>query len=470
MLPNPKNYVIYPAIVRADHETLMSIIPTERAFLLFDSEEYKITVIAVDGDDSYYKVETHDTFAVTAKNGVLQFPYVFKGEQEYLIYLKQGEVAKGDLHVYSLKDDLYALSPLRGDFHGHSFRSDGNRDPAALAGHYREQGYDFFTLTDHNRFYPGGEIDETYAGVKLGITRVKGEEVHSPGSVVHIVHAGGKKSVCEQYVHDRENYEAKIAEYMIRVPDAIPEKYRSRYAKAMWATDAIHDAGGLAIFPHPYWKPGASKMHNVRDEFAKILLQSGMFDAYELIGGMEQIGCNRSVALWSDLRAEGLKISVVGSSDVHHTRNAYSFPHYFTICFAEKNENDSIIDAVRRGYSVAVEAEGADYARQHRCYGTLRLVSYAQFLLTYYFPELQRICQGEGVAMRTYAIGQADAALIELLVAQTENFKDQYFGRKAAVLPSASVIEFENRWRARHLEGPHTKGSSVDLEKANRQI
>lgn len=470
MLPSPSNFAIYPSIVRADRETLMTIVPTERAFLLFEGEEYTVTVIAVDGDDSYYNVESHVHLSLVANDGVIKFPYTFNGEQEYLIYLKCGDVTKGDLHVYSLKDDLYVLSPLRGDFHAHSFRSDGGRDPAALAGHYREQGYDFFTLTDHNRFYPGGEIDETYAGVKLGITRVKGEEVHSPDSVVHIVHAGGSKSVCEQYLNDRENYEAKITEYMSRVPENIPEEYRSRYAKAMWATDAIHEAGGIAIFPHPYWKPGPSKMHNVRDEFAKILLKSGMFDAYELIGGMGQVGCNRSVALWNDLRAEGLKISVVGSSDVHILRDGYSFPHYFTVCFAENNDNDSIIDAVKRGNSVAVEAVGDEYKRQYRCYGSLRLVSYAQFLLTYYFPALQRICQGEGIAMRTYAMGQADAALIELQVAQTVNFKDQYFGRKPAILPSESIIEFENRWRARHLEGPHTKGSAVDLEKANRQI
>ena len=144
---------------------------------------------------------------------------------------------------------------------------------------------------------------------------------------------------------------------------------------------------------------------------------------------------------------------------------------YFTICFAEKNENDSIIDAVRCGNSVAVESTGGEYEREHRCYGSLRLVSYAQFLLTYYFPELQRICQGEGVAMRTYAMGQATASLIECQVAQTENFVDQFFGRKAAILPSESIRAFEAKWRKVHLtQGPETKGSSVDLKRGNRQI
>ena len=470
MLPNPKNYAIYPAIVPSKKETIMSIVPTERAFLLFDGEEYNITVIAVDGDENYYTVETHVHLTVKAKDGVIRFPYTFDGEQEHLILLSKGDVSKGELHVYSLEEDLYALMPLRGDFHGHSYRSDGNRDPSALAGHYREQGYDFFSLTDHNRFYPGGEIDEVYSGVRLGISRVRGEEVHSPDSVVHIVHVGGNESVCEQYISERDAYNEKIAECLTRVPDNIPEKYRLRYAKAMWATDAIHAAGGLAIFPHPYWKPNPSKVHNVCDEFAKILLMSGMFDAYELIGGMGQIGRNRSVALWGDLRADGLKIPVVGSSDVHILCGATTFPDCFTICFAEKNENDSIIDSVRRGNCVAVEAVGDEHKRQYRCFGSLRLVSYAQFLLTYYFPELQRICQGEGVAMRTYAMEQCDASLIELQVAQTENFKNQYFGIKEASLPSEKMRDFENRWRERHLLGPHTKGSSVDLEKINRQI
>lgn len=471
MLPNPQKYTVLPAVVPSEQETLMTVIPCERAFLLFEGEAYQLTVIAVDGDDSYYHIETHDKLTLIAHDGVLTFPYTFWGEQEYLLLLEYQEKKIAELHVYSLDKDLYALRPLRGDFHGHSYRSDGAQDPAALAGHYREQGYDFFSLTDHNRFYPGGEIDEVYAGVRLGITRVRGEEVHSPDSVVHIVHVGGNESVAAQYVLDRDNYEKKIVAYMEKVPSEIPEQYRTRYAKAMWATDAIHAAGGLAIFPHPYWRPSPTRMHNVRDEFAKILIKSGMFDAYELLGGMGQVGCNRSVALWGELRAEGIVIPVVGSSDVHGFYNSDSFPHYFTVCFAEANENDSILRAIQNGMSVAVEGEGEEYHRTYRAYGSLRLVSYAQFLLTYYFPKLQRICQGEGIAMRTYAMGQADAALIELQVEQTENFVDQFFGRKAAVLPDASIRAFEEKWREIHLtQGPETKGSSVDLKKGNRQI
>ena len=374
-----------------------------------------------------------------------------------------------EFHLYSLKEDLYRLSPLRGDFHSHSYRSDGNPDPSDEAGHYREQGYDFYALTDHNRFFPGGEIDETYAGIKMGFARVTGEEVHAPGSVVHIVHVGGKSSVADLYVHDREGYEKQAAEYIAKVPAHVPEEFRERYALCQWTTDRIHEAGGVAIFAHPYWIPG-SRMHNVKTEYAKLLMTSGMFDAYELVGGMGQAGVNLSVALWNDLRVEGLNMPVVGSSDVHGLAKSYSFPYYFTLCFAEKNENDAIAASVKAGNCVAVETSGDEYARHWRCYGSLRLVTYAQFLLRYYFQPRERMCAGEGVAMRAFAIGEADASLIEQHAALVQSYTDRFFGKKPPILPTPAMLAFEDKWREVQMNGPISKGSLVYDCGVSRQI
>jgi hypothetical protein len=202
-------------------------------------------------------------------------------------------------------------------------------------------------------------------------------------------------------------------------------------------------------------------MHNVRDELAKIFLTSGMFDVYELIGGMGQVGINRSINLWADLRSEGLKISVVGSSDVHGMEKSEDFPHSFTICFAESAEHDAIINAVRTGHTVAVEATGAEYDRRYRCYGNLRLVSYAHFLLQHYFPKRQRICQGEGTAMRGYLMGEVDASMLEAQVAYSGDWRDRFLGRIAPVLPSVAIRDFEARARAVHATGPVTKGSRI---------
>lgn len=463
MLPTPKNYSILPAVVPANEETLMTIVPNEKAFLLFENETYTVTIIPVNGDEtSYYQPTLQVTVEAVARDGVLRFPYTFEGEQEHVVILRYGEKELQKMAVFSAEADLYALYPLKGDLHAHSYRSDGKRDPSAEAGHYREQGYDFFALTDHNRYFPGGEIDETFSDINTGFIRIRGEEVHTPGSVVHIVHVGGKTSVTDQYCSNREQYEKDVAELEKQVPANVPDKYRTRYAMAMWATAKIHEAEGLAIFVHPYWRPGKSMVHNVTDEFARILMMSGMFDAYELVGGMGQPGNNRSIALWGELRLEGFKLPVVGSSDVHGFEKSSTFPHLFTIAFAEGDSHDAIIDAIRKGNTVAVEATGNEYERHFRCYGSLRLVTYAQFLLQHYFPEHQRLCHGEGVAMRAYAMEDCFGVLVEMQRVLVNNHANRFFGRTEPLLPSKEIIAFENKWREIQLNGPVTKGSSID--------
>lgn len=470
MLPTPKKYTAWPRVLEAGKASDVVVAPEERAFLLRDGEEYTVFISATNGDEHWYHTPTSWTrYDLVAKDGVLRFTHTFPTEQEYQLLLRQGDTKLADIPLYALEKDLYERTPLRGDLHSHTCRSDGLSDAAALFGYFREMGYDFQALTDHNRYYPGGEIDEAYEGVTLGITHVQGEEVHTPTSTVHIVHVGGRSSVADIYVHDRERYEREMVEYRKKVPAHVPAPFAERYAQAMWSTDRIHEAGGLAIFPHPFWRPGQNRCFNVCDDLTELFLTSGMFDAFELVGAMSQPGINRAVAMWQELRAKGYDIPVVGSSDVHNIA-AKDFPYHFTVCFAKENTNDAIIAAVKEGMSVAAELSGVEYEREFRAYGKLRLVSYAQFLFSNYFSDLQRICQGEGVAMRNYAMGLTPAATIEAQVAQTKDFRDRFFGRKPAVLPDASILAFENKWRERHLQGPLTRGSVIDGGKVTRQL
>ena len=39
---------------------------------------------------------------------------------------------------------------LKGNIHTHSFWSDGNQFPEMIASWYKQQGYDFLALSDHN--------------------------------------------------------------------------------------------------------------------------------------------------------------------------------------------------------------------------------------------------------------------------------------------------------------------------------
>ena len=198
MLPTPENYRVYPSVLPVGKTVVLTLFAAELLYLPKEGTTYTLTVVAADGDENYYTPTQITELSLLAEDGVLRFSYTFPTEGMYRIRLAEGTVRLCDTAVYALEEDIYALIPLKGDLHTHSRRSDGARDPAALAGHIREQGYDFFALTDHNRRYPGEEIDETYAGLKVGFLRLPGEEVHAPKSPVHIVHVGGETSVANE--------------------------------------------------------------------------------------------------------------------------------------------------------------------------------------------------------------------------------------------------------------------------------
>ena len=463
MKPQTEPFIAYPSVVLSGKETEITICARENAYLLRDGEEYTLKVFPIDEDaDSYlYPPKSGSTLTLTAQNGVIRFNYFFDGEQEYNIAISRNGVHMQMLVLFCVREDLYSLRPLKGDLHVHSCRSDGKRDAGAVVGYFRENGYDFLFLTDHNRYYPSKEAQEAYAGVKLGIAVLNGEEVHAPESVIHMVHVGGTESVADIYVHDNERYERELAELEAEIPADLPEKYRERYVRCLWASREVHRVGGLLIFPHPYWRMG-SKTHNSCNELRIMLQKSGLFDAYELIGGMGQMGNNMSVAAWQELRIEGYDIPVVGSSDVHEMDD--SFGGHFTIAFAKGNDRESILEAVKAGNTVAVEADGEGKRRQYRCYGSLRLVTYAQFLLRNYFNKTQQIAEGEGVAMRRYLIGEEDGALLDAMAGRVDRFYEKFFGRVEAELPSKERQAFEAKWREVQANGPLTKGSFIRIK------
>lgn len=437
MLPVIVKYQVFPSVYPANRESEITVLARERSLIFRDGDEYKVRLIAVDEEPIS---ETTVDYTVTASEGVLRLKHHFLSEQEYRIVIEKDETAVFDTALYALDEDLYELMPLMGDLHSHSIRSDGKQDPLALASYMRERGYDFYAMTDHHRYYPSEEVVESFKEIKSGLVPIFGEEVHVPDTALHVVHVGGKKSVDDIYVNHREEYDREILEYEARVPEYVPDLYKKRYARAEWASEHIRAVGGVCILPHPFWRPKKSKHHNVSTEFATIAIKSGLFDAYELIGAMGQQEVNASVAFWNDLRAEGLRIPVVGSSDVHSVLNSPEFPWQRTVLFAKKKEHDSIVEAVKLGNSVAVEVTGTDGNTQYRVYGSLRLVNYTQFLMRYYFAKVSMLSYGEGIALRAYFMGDASKELVEQSAALTESFCERFFGRMPPRLPSDEVI------------------------------
>lgn len=460
-------FMCFPSVVCTGKETLVSITPRDISRVFREENEYELCVIGMRDDMLDYHIALPMDVPCKVVGGTLQFSYTFEREQEYSIRFRQkgGEITK--LAMYAVHQDLYERRPLKGDLHTHSYYSDGSDGVAMVPSDYREEGFDFYALTDHNRMFTSKLQKELYKDVELGINLMEGEEVHTPGSSLHIVHIGGKYSVCERYVKQPEAFEAEVAEIEKELTH-VSEQYRHRVALAKWACREISKAGGLSIFVHPFWR---ANVYNVSEDFCNYLFDENMFDAFELNNDAEVNRDNLQLALWQEQAFKGNVLPVVASSDSHnHDFATQGFGRSFTIVFAKENTSESIIQAIKDGYSVAAELP-KQVDNEARFYGSqLRLVAFARFLYDTYFCETWRLCVGEGILMRRYAEGEQVGELLNALAPTVENFYKKFYGLGSVPTLPAACLEFLDMARGVQIEsGIITKGSHLEIYGKNNR-
>ena len=451
-------FMCFPSVVCAGRETEVTIFPRDISRIFRDEWEYGLAVVGLWDDQEDYQVPVPLDHSFEIRGGCMVFRHVFEREQEYSIrFCRKGE-PEIRIAMYAVKEDLYALRPLKGDLHTHTYYSDGQDGIAMTPADYREEGFDFVAVTDHNRMYTSTLMQEFYEGMKTDMCIIRGEEVHTPGSLLHIVNAGGTVSACDRYISDPEGYESAVDELEKQFAH-VPELYRRRVAMAKWACDRIHEGGGLAIFAHPFWCPNR---YNVSEEFCRILFDEKLFDALELLNGIPLQYNNLQVALWQDQQLRGNRLPVVGSTDSHnHDFEATTFARRFTVAFARENTADAILDAVRNGWCVAAEIPLGD-DKEVRFYGELRLVMFANFLYKNYFNETWKLCVTEGVLMRRYAQGEDVSGVLAALADSVPKFRRQYFGEEPAPVLPEDRVAFLDKCREMQLSvGPVTKGSKI---------
>ena len=461
-------YTCFPSVVCTGKETEIKIVPRDTSRIFREEQSYEMCVFGLCDDMSTYHVQPDYDVPCQIKDGCLCFSYNFTKEQEYAVRFRLPGEKETRVSVYAVDEDLYTLRPLKGDLHTHTYYSDGQDGIMMTPADYREEGFDFFSLTDHNRRYTSILAAELFDKVDLGMLIMPGEEVHTPGSLLHIVHAGGKDSVASKYIKDREGYESEVAEIEGTLTH-IPEDYRHRIAMAKWACDNIHKAGGIAIFAHPYWCP---LKYNIPREFSSLLFAEKIFDAFELMGGISNANDNIQLALWQEQCMLGNPIPVVGSSDSHnHDSTVTEFTRRFTIVFAKDNTTEAILDAIKNGYSVSGELSTGSYSDVRFYAPQMRLVLFAHFLFQNYFNETHKICIGEGFLMRRYAEGEDVGEVLSALAPSVENFYKKFYGITPCEGVPAHTRAFLDKCRELQLtEGPDTKGSTLDSAKITRRL
>ena len=426
-------YKVTPLIVPADTEAEIKITPLfDHAKFNPNKEKMVVLFYPLDGrfnEDKYYGyswIPEDPENLITNwefEQDSIVFKTYFSGEQEYNILVlekddKNNIVKKRRFHLYSLNEDLYSLRPYRGNFHIHTTGSDGGEEPRYVAARYRQLGMDFCAISDHRNYNPSILAKEYWQDKNPDLKLFPGEEVHSPGNPVHIVNFGGKYSVHKFSYDNEELYRKEVAKIQETLPSNITAQSAFAIAASEWVFNKIKEADGLCVFSHPYWY---TEQYVISEEITSEIFNRRKFDAFELLGGMYKYqpqSNNHQVVRYYEECAKGNKFPVVGLDDSHgtdcfevHENKVGSQTKdlagwYSTLVFSKSCNLNDIQDSIRNGYSAAVEKIAGC---QMRVYSDFRLTKYATFLMRWYFPMHDTLCENEGALMLRVLSGDTKA-------------------------------------------------------------
>ena len=184
-----------------------------------------------------------------------------------------------------------------------------------------------------------------------------------------MVNIGSKYSVNDIFFNEMPRIKKEISE--IEKETAVPEGLnKDEYLARVWIYRAIKNAGGYAIFPHPYWNIG---FNHTSTPMSKAIIKNGLCDAFEALGGGDPVLNNKQIVLYNELRSEGCDTP--------------------------------------------------------RVYGKLRLVLYAHFLLENYYPVHNELCSVSGIFIDRYLNGDnCEKELIEKAEDTVSKYEKEFFG------------------------------------------
>lgn len=331
--------------------------------------------------DSQFFAKSH-TLKVCGEH--LEMDVTFPQEDCYYCKLcADGEVVQ-TLELYALEEDLYSLTPYRGDNHMHSWMSDGKDSPMYMAAAVCRLGCDYCVITDHGRYKPSLVARDFYKDTGVDFLVIPGEEVHSPDNPVHLINLGGNEGVNDWWRDHEEEYRAAVSKELEKITEPMLEEDRYAAAASQVMFDKIHSVDGIAVLCHPHWVVLGT--YNEREDVTQYLCEHRRFDALELIaGGAHELGTQLQLSYFRDRET----MPVLGSSDAHACfADGWDLGEY-TIVFADGLDTESVKNAIRKGNTVA--------GNEDRLYGSYRLVRYGYFLQRCYYPmhKKQRDCLGE---------------------------------------------------------------------------
>lgn len=177
----------------------------------------------------------------------------------------------------------------RGNLHTHSTESDGDAPVATIVSSYRDRGYAFLAMTEHNkRLDPAAYARFERPGFRI----VAGEEVTTTGAdkPVHV------NAICASGLVEGGAFDTKRA-------------------ALSHAVERTHELGGIALVNHPNFARAldAEDLWSARDAE---LLEIWSGHPYVYSAGVD--GRPSHEALWDEMLTRGARFFGVAVDDAHH--------------------------------------------------------------------------------------------------------------------------------------------------------
>lgn len=213
----------------------------------------------------------------------------------------------------------------RGNLHTHSTRSDGNRPPEDVYAWYREHGYQFLVLTDHNQLT---EPDEYRAQERKGFVLLPGEEVTLYVGKVP-VHVNG---LCTTRAIGNARFD-------------------DTHAALAWAVKQIRAQGAVALINHPNfdWALQAKDLDAGRE--AQLL---EIWSGHPFVHSDGDATRPSEEAIWDQALTQGLAFAPAAVDDSHHYNPKDKEPaarpgRGWVYAFGAEAKKKPLCDALRSG-------------------------------------------------------------------------------------------------------------------------
>jgi len=186
-------------------------------------------------------------------------------------------------------EQLEATTFQRGNLHTHTNMSDGDRPPEEVARWYRDHGYAFLAITDHNRLTDPADLASLEGP---GFVLVPGEEVTMRvGSVpVHV------NALCHRETIGGGDFPSAEAAFA-------------------WAIPRIRAQGGIALVNHPNFEWALSAADLRHAEGARLL---EIWSGHPFVRSEGDAFHPSHEALWDKALSSGQIFAGVGVDDMHY--------------------------------------------------------------------------------------------------------------------------------------------------------